>query len=385
MSDLPHLRPNNASPLEIALSRTGAYRFSLIDASVLATLHDPMRAPVQFLPALAKELSVEEEWDLAETEAQQRGLLANAYVLNAKKGTPFAVKRGLSVLGFDGVSLVEGFDVIRHDGEVTRDGSADYRGADRWLLFDAVVPLADDVSFDARGRARFMRGLHVWKRFTSKLRALRLTLTLDDEATFDRSGSAFWHIGMRLSDGPDTPRDGRYHRGGQRFHRHDETIVRDGSADYGPRERIALLRFGASPDALDLAVRMALNEPQPVSLRFDGLVRRDGRYRRGHDGAIDVEKYPLRIGPLLSIAGRGVRRDGSARYDGAIDHSGFGLPTALLTLTHRRAITRDGTYSRSGSSPWAQVRDGTHRRDGSARFGDRVRYAGETIVSRSVQ
>ncbi|MEW5729238.1 MAG: phage tail protein I [Pseudomonadota bacterium] len=97
MSD--HLLPPNATPQERALSLATA---RLADMAVpIASLWRAGECPADLLPWLAWAMSVEEEWSLCVTEADQRALIARALDLHRHKGTAWAMRNALGVFGVE--------------------------------------------------------------------------------------------------------------------------------------------------------------------------------------------------------------------------------------------------------------------------------------------
>jgi phage tail P2-like protein len=64
------------------------------------------------LPALADQFSLLDEaaWELAESEEAKRNLIKNAAELHRFKGTPWAIREVIRLLGFGEVTLQEGLD-----------------------------------------------------------------------------------------------------------------------------------------------------------------------------------------------------------------------------------------------------------------------------------
>ena len=383
MSEVDHLLPGNATSLERALSTIDGEQLALFPPQVLLKLLDPFTAPRAFLPAMAFQNSVEEEWDLAVTETQQRALIANAYALNAKKGTPFAIKRGLAVLGFPGATLVEGFPVLRHDASIAkRNGRSSYNSEGRWALFDVRLPISSMQPFGDAERLRVLRGIEIWQRAACYLRALSLATEITIIRESDAAAVLRVHIGLHLSAHRDTPRDGRFRRAGLRRYRydglwsHDAVPARDGSllplAD-------DVLRFGVQQVDPHLVVHLQLKQDRPPSLRFDRAIRRDGSYARGYTGALMRQPGTRTgIGGLYAVAERASLRDGAITFDGAV-RRGAGVPTVRLSLRGYRQLRHNGALVRGG-----QTFDGTAPRTGALLRGPAARYSATSRLTASV-
>ncbi|MEE7478420.1 phage tail protein I [Methylobacterium hispanicum] len=291
MSD--HLLPAASTPLEQALSILDGERLGITHPAVLASLFNPQTAPAAFLPALAAELSVEEEWDLAVTEQQQRDLLANAYALNARKGTPFAIKRGLAVIGFPGATLVEGFAPLRYDGTFRHTGRERYNSRGRWALFDVLIPRGDDEPFGPAERARALRGIEIWQRAACYLRALRPAISPVIVREPAPTATTVWRPGIVLKAKRQGDYDGRFTYGALNRYRYDGRFRHDGTVPYdGRRVPGTQLRHKPEPTRAVMQPRMHLTARRGTTLRYDGGAYYDGTLRHGYDGAL-VHGTPL--------------------------------------------------------------------------------------------
>jgi phage tail P2-like protein len=86
-----------------------AARLSGLDLAP-TVLYDFASVKASALPHLAEQFNVlgDAGWDMADTEAKQRALLKEAIALHRIKGTPWAVKRSLELLGVN-ATLTEWF------------------------------------------------------------------------------------------------------------------------------------------------------------------------------------------------------------------------------------------------------------------------------------
>lgn len=366
------LPPESSTPLERALSVIDGERLALYPPARLLDVLDPATCPAAFLPALAYESSVEEEWHLAVTEAQQRALIANAYALNTKKGTPFAIKRGLAVIGYPGVTLVEGFPALAHDRAILkRNGRVSYNSDGRWALFDVRVPLTSVQAFDDPERLRVLRGIEIWQRAACYLRALSLATILTVIRPEAASALLRAHIGLHLTTRRDTPRDGRYRRAGLRRVRYDGAVAHDGAPI---RDGAALplpggvLRFGVQQVDPRLGVHLHVEQLRPPSIRFDAAILRDGSLPRGYNGALMRRHRRADLGGFSAIAVRPTLRDGSTPFSGALQR-GTGVPAASTDLRTHRLLRHDGKRLRSGQTyDGIAARAGALHRDTAPRF-----------------
>jgi phage tail P2-like protein len=99
-----HLLPSNATPQERALSLATARLINI--AAPIAPLWRAYECPAALLPWLAWTMSVEDEWSLCVTEADQRALIARALDLHRHKGTAWAMRNALDVFGV-GAEMIE--------------------------------------------------------------------------------------------------------------------------------------------------------------------------------------------------------------------------------------------------------------------------------------
>lgn len=91
------LLPPNQTRLEAALARAPDIE-ARVSADTIATLWDATRCPARLLPWLAWSLSVD-DWDDAWDDTTKRGVIASSIEIHRRKGTPWAVRRALSLLG----------------------------------------------------------------------------------------------------------------------------------------------------------------------------------------------------------------------------------------------------------------------------------------------
>lgn len=91
----------------------------------------------QLLPNLADQFSLLDEaaWLLAESEDAQRNLIKNSAQLHRYKGTPWAIREVIRLLGFGEVTLQEGLNSQVHDGSINRDGNHVHGDPSAWPLY----------------------------------------------------------------------------------------------------------------------------------------------------------------------------------------------------------------------------------------------------------
>jgi phage tail P2-like protein len=113
---------------------------------MLVYLVDQVKAPL--LPVLADQFSLLDEavWILAESEDARRNLIKNAVELHRYKGTPWAIREIIRLLGFGEVQLQEGLGGRTYDGSITFDGLYVYGDSRAWAAYRVIFqdPITND-------------------------------------------------------------------------------------------------------------------------------------------------------------------------------------------------------------------------------------------------
>lgn len=113
---------------------------------MLVYLVDLVKAPL--LPVLADQFSLLDEavWILAESEDARRNLIKNAVELHRYKGTPWAIREIIRLLGFGEVELQEGLGGRTYDGSITFDGLYVYGDSRAWAAYRVIFqePITND-------------------------------------------------------------------------------------------------------------------------------------------------------------------------------------------------------------------------------------------------
>jgi hypothetical protein len=145
MSAPVSLLPNNATPLERALSQTGG-RFN--PPRRVPTLWNAATCPAALLPWLAWALSVD-EWDHGWAVEKKRAVIAATIPVHEQKGTPAAIRTALAALGQPDAELIERADCLRHNGEARRNGLRRRFGLPGWPTFRVILkrPVTVDQAF----------------------------------------------------------------------------------------------------------------------------------------------------------------------------------------------------------------------------------------------
>lgn len=100
------------------------------------------------LPTLADQFSLLDEavWLLAESEDAKRNLIKNSAQLHRYKGTPWAIREVIRLLGFGEVTLQEGLNNQVHNGVIFRDGAHVHGDPSAWALYRVFLerPITND-------------------------------------------------------------------------------------------------------------------------------------------------------------------------------------------------------------------------------------------------
>lgn len=89
------------------------------------------------LPVLADQFSLLDEaaWLLAESEEARRNLIKNSAELHRFKGTPWAIREVIRLLGFGEVTIQEGLNNQIRNGAITRNGTYVHGDPSAWPLY----------------------------------------------------------------------------------------------------------------------------------------------------------------------------------------------------------------------------------------------------------
>ncbi len=279
------LLPPNSSVLERALSAAGA---AVDDIPVpLTDLWNPWTIPAELLPYLAWSLSIEQEWNFATTEQEQRALVANAVELHRYKGTPYAVRQGLKSAGFADAIISEGEPVLRHDGTVRRDGIEDYNVGRRWALFSITLDLGDRKGFSGVSAERVRTAINVWKNARSHLHRIELKASITEHRQPDATAKPWLHVGLTNAAGRPHVRDGRDRRAVPTRYLRDSTWSFDGQARRGLPVTWDGIRFGRARLTARFSADLLLQTARRPDLPRDASIRFDGSRLRSFSGAID--------------------------------------------------------------------------------------------------
>lgn len=129
------LLPPSATRMEHLTAATLA---SDLTPEVITSTRFADTCPAPMLPWLAWARSVD-WWELAESEDQQRALIKASYRLHQRKGTPWAIKEALNVLGFGDSTIIERATGRRYDGTLSYNGNEPHGDPTRWAVYRVIL------------------------------------------------------------------------------------------------------------------------------------------------------------------------------------------------------------------------------------------------------
>lgn len=167
------LLPQNATRLERAVEALAQHLLAL-DVPV-DRLWSPATCPASVLPYLAWALSTD-DWDVTWSEGRQREVIAAALEVQRRKGTPWAIRRWLSVLGYGNATLVERYGTRPRNGTVPRTGVEVYAPADHWAEYRVYLdrPITVEQAAQVRKVLATVAPAHTVLKALDYLRALNI-------------------------------------------------------------------------------------------------------------------------------------------------------------------------------------------------------------------
>lgn len=129
------LLPPSVTRLEHLAAATLA---SNLTPEVITSTRFADTCPVPLLPWLAWARSVD-WWELAESEDQQRALIRASFKLHQHKGTPWAIKAALNVLGFGDSTIIERATGRRYDDTISYNGNEPHGDPTRWAVYRVIL------------------------------------------------------------------------------------------------------------------------------------------------------------------------------------------------------------------------------------------------------
>lgn len=110
--------------------------------------------PASALPFFADHFSLfGDGWEFAVTEAEQRELIKASIEIHRYKGTPWAIKRVLQLLGFGDCQLIERTGFLEHDGTIQHNSTHRYGFGGDWTHYKLVTPRLMSLADAERIRA----------------------------------------------------------------------------------------------------------------------------------------------------------------------------------------------------------------------------------------
>ncbi|ERL56125.1 phage tail protein [Psychrobacter aquaticus] len=103
--------------------------------------------PANALPFFADHFSLfADGWGFAVTESEQRELIKEAIEIHRYKGTPWAIKRVLKLLGYGDCELIERTGFLEHNSSIKHDSKHRYGVGGDWTHYKLITPRLMTVS-----------------------------------------------------------------------------------------------------------------------------------------------------------------------------------------------------------------------------------------------
>ena len=176
----PSIRDERALGFAAALAR-----LSDLDLSpILVYMVD--QVPSDVLPFLAEQFSVMgyDGWLMCSTDDERRALIKRAIELHRYKGTRWAVREIIKIIGYTDVTFTEQPPKRYHDGTLSRDRT-EWRGTpgEQWALIRVLVDLPDSKAISAVQADLIRGGINAYKRRSSWLQHFGFRVRVVDELT----------------------------------------------------------------------------------------------------------------------------------------------------------------------------------------------------------
>ncbi len=177
-------------------------RFAVLERLLTRLNHLPRYAVIMLievvdsssLPYFAKHFSLlEDGWEFAKNEQEQRELIKQAIEIHRHKGTPWAIKRTLKLLGYGDCQLQERQSVHLHDGIHRHNRKIYYGEAGQWTHYCLIMPYAITVEEAERIKNLLLDVAPL----RCKLVGIKIPLTHNAVAThngrYNYTGEISWH------------------------------------------------------------------------------------------------------------------------------------------------------------------------------------------------
>lgn len=298
-------------------------RLGALDLSpLLVYLVDQVNAAA--LPLLAEQFHVmgAEGFASAGAEEALRQLVRDAVLLHRKKGTPWAVRRALAMIGLgDSSEIIEGGTQAVYNGTVFADGALVYGGAS-WATYRIIADLGELAGLDGGSGDVVRETAEAWAPVSRYLTGVFWKSDVSDAAPVDESIST----AVSWADSDLTPWQKRYD--GSRFYDQGALLVYNGAtrADglrvyQGWAANDGGWVAGDEDSVLTCALAWTDSDVARRLPAYDGLTQADGVTDYG-DSAPPCEDAPMTIAATRYLTFNGAHRYGTALFDGALRANG---------------------------------------------------------------
>lgn len=279
-----------------------------LNADIVRTLAHIQTADPVRLQHYAEWFSLSDEpaWSYALDDGARRLLAAGAVMLHRLKGTPWAVKKVLELIGMGaGTRLIEGGVQRRYDGLYSHDGSILYSGG-AWAEYSIEADLGETAGLDAGTGSLIRKVLAGIAPARCHLTDVRYRVETNDEVP--SADAAQVMVEGVLSDMPERMRyDGTYRHDAGLENAHDGAVRADGSTAYcGWRLKPNWHHYGAEDSVVDAAAVMALDDRVSRPQTHNGTRRSDGSLDYGAS-APGVGDEPMSIRKTVFVRYNGMR------------------------------------------------------------------------------
>ena len=319
MADYQHLLP---PPLETdERFRTLASMlndWTDLNADLVRTLGHIFQADALQLQHFAEWFSLSDEpaWSYAASIDARRSLAAGAVLLHRRKGTPWAVKRVLELIGMGtGTRVIEGGIQRRYDGTVAADGSRCYSGA-AWAEYSIEADLGETAGLNPGTGARIRDVLAGIAPARCHLADVTWSAHISDAVPVSERQSVA--VEPVFSDIISKPRyDGAWRHDAANVLTHNGGISADGASVYqGWRLKTNPNRYGAEESILHADVATAFYDKVGRFQTYNGTRRADGSIDHGASAPCCTDE-PMTVRKTILI-----RHNGTKRYSGQVMASG---------------------------------------------------------------
>ena len=255
-------------------------------------------------------LADEPAWSHATDIEARRALAAGAVLLHRLKGTPWAVKRVLELIGMGpDTRLTEGGVQRTYNGGVAADGTRNYSGA-AWAEYSIEADLGETAGLDAGSGTRIREVLAGVAPARCHLTDVTFRADVSDKETAVDAINII--VEGVFSDRPSRPRyDGTWQYDSAITSIYDGAVIASGSASYsGQRLKPNPHLFGAEDSVLHAAIAATVSDKVGHFHLYNGTRRADGSIDHGASVPACIDE------PLSICVTRVVRYNGTKHYSG---------------------------------------------------------------------